>query len=78
MEVIIQIALIFFFIQFLVVSTIMIVALLLARPDEPVLGLEPEHAALRRSFTFALRLPSRILRSAMRLAQSMNSLRSVH
>ena len=61
--VIIQIALMFFFIQFLVVLTIMIVALLLARPEIPVWGREHGHDALRRSFAFVIHLPRRVLHS---------------
>jgi hypothetical protein len=78
MEVIIRIALMFFFIQFLVVMTIMTVALLLARPEVPMLGREPGHNALRRSFALVIHLPSRVLRSVVRLVQSMHALRSVH
>jgi hypothetical protein len=76
MDVIIGIALMFFFIQFLVVMTIMIVALLLARPEVPLWGREPGHDALRRSCAFVIHLPSRVLRSVARLAHSMHSLRS--
>jgi len=78
MEVIIRIVLMFFFLQFLVVSTLMIVALLLARPEEPPLGREPGHQVLRRSFAFVTHLPSRILRSVVRLLHLVYSLRSVH
>jgi uncharacterized membrane protein (UPF0182 family) len=78
MEVIIRIALMFFFIQFLVVMTIMIGALLLVRPEVPVWGREPGHDALRRSLAFVIHLPSRVLRSAARLVHSMHSLRSAH
>lgn len=77
MEVVIRIALMFFFIQFLVVTTIMVVALLVARPEEPTLGLEPGHDALKRSYSFVIHLPSRILRFSIRLVHSMR-LRSVH
>jgi hypothetical protein len=49
MEVIIRIALMFFFIQFLVVMTIMIVALLLARPEVPVWGREARLASRVRA-----------------------------
>lgn len=77
MEIIIRIALMFFFIQFLVVVTIMSVALLLARPKDSEWVCEPGHAAMRRSFIFVTHLPSRILRSAARLLHSMH-LRSVH
>jgi hypothetical protein len=77
MEVIIRVALMFFFIQFLVVLTIMVVALLLARPEVPVLGREPGHDALRRSCVLLIRLPSRIVHSVVRSVHSMR-LRSVH
>jgi hypothetical protein len=69
MEVIIGIALTFFFIQFLVVMTFMIVALLLARPEDPVWGREAGHNTLRRSFALVIHLPSRVLHSVVRLAQ---------
>lgn len=78
MEVIIRIALMFFFIQFLVVTTIMTVALLLARLEVPALGREPGHETLRRSFAFVIHLPSRALRSVVRRLHSMHSLWSVH
>lgn len=78
MEVIIRIALMFFFIQFLVVMSIMIVALLLARPEIPLWGREPGRDALRRGFAFLIHLPTRVLRSAVRLRHSMHSLRSAH
>ena len=77
METIIRIALMFFFIQFLVVITIMSVALLLARPKDSDWVCEPGHAVMRRSFVYVTHLPSRILRSAGRLLHSMR-LRSVH
>jgi len=77
MEDIIRIALMFFFIQFLVVITIMSVALLLARPRDQVWDCEPGNAAIRRSFTFLIHLPNRVLRSALRMAHSMR-LRIVH
>lgn len=78
MEIIIRIALMFFCIQFLVVMTIMIGALLLARPEVPILAREAGHAALVRSFTFVIHLPSRALRPVVRLVQSAHSLRSAH
>jgi len=78
MEVIIRIGLMFFFIQFLVVMTMMIVALLLARPEVPLWGREPGHDALRRSFAYVIHLPIRVLRSAVRLVHFMHSLRSAH
>ena len=77
MELAIRIALMFFFIQFLVVVTIMTVALLLARPEVPVLGRESCLAVLKRWVAPALHLPSRGFRSIVRRVQSMH-LRSVH
>jgi hypothetical protein len=77
MEVIIRIALMFFFIQFLVVVTIMIVALLLAQIEAPVLGRGLGQDALRRSFAMAAHLPGRAFRSVVRLVHSMHSLRGI-
>jgi hypothetical protein len=78
MEVIIRIALIFFFIQFLVVMTIMTVALLLARPEVPALGREIRHQAISRSYAFVIHLPSRVYRSVARLVHFAHSVRSVN
>ena len=78
MVVVIRIALMFFFIQFLVVLAIMIVALLLARPEIPVWGRETGQDALRRSFEFVIHLPGRVLRSLVHRAHSMHSLHSAH
>ena len=75
MLVIIQIALMFFLIQFLVVLAIMIVALLLARPEIPVWGCETGHDALQRSL---IHLPGRFLRSLVHRTHSMDSLHSAH
>ena len=72
MEVIIRIALMFFFIQFLVVVTAMIAALLLARSEVPVLGRGPEQADMKRSFTHFLDLPNRVRRSVARLAHAVH------
>jgi hypothetical protein len=77
MEVIIRIALMFFFIQFLVVVTIMSVALLVARPEVPVFGRHSGQDALGRSWAFFIHLPSRTFRSMGRLVHSMH-LRNVH
>jgi hypothetical protein len=77
MELVIRIALMFFFIQFLVVVTIMTAVLLLARPVVPVLGCEPGRAVFMRWVAFAIHLPSRGFRSVVRRVQSMH-LRSVH
>ena len=76
MEVVIRIALLFFFIQFVVVMTIMSVALLLARPEMQLLAGEPGYNGQRRTFALVTHLPSRAFRSAARLVQSMR-LRSV-
>jgi len=78
MLVIIQIALIFFLVQFLVVLAIMIVALLLARPEIPVWGRETGHDALQRSFKYVIHLPGRVLRSLVHRAHSTDFLHSAH
>jgi type II secretory pathway pseudopilin PulG len=78
MEVIIRIALMFFFIQFLVVMTIMAVALLLARPEVPALGRETGRQALSRSYAFVIHLPSRLYRSVARQVHFAHSVRSVN
>jgi hypothetical protein len=57
MGVVIRIALMFFLIEFLVVLTIMVVALLLARPVVPLLGRESGPQAILRSLAFVLSLP---------------------
>ena len=77
MDVIIRIALMFFFIQFLVIVSIMVVALLLARPEVPVLGREPGPQALRRSFEFAVNLPGRAARTLGRVVHSGHFLRGI-
>jgi len=78
MEIIIRIALVFFVIQFMVVMTIMIAALLLARVEVPILGGGAGHPALTHSFAYVIHLPSRILHSVVRLVQSAHSFRSAH
>jgi hypothetical protein len=78
MEVIIQITCICFFIQFVVVITIMSVALLLARPEVPMLGREIGHnGLLKRGFAFAIQMPNQVLRYAVRRFHSTH-LPSVH
>ena len=62
---IIRIALMFFFIQFLVMISVMFVSMLMARQEVPVLGLPPH--SLRRSLAFAVQLPSRAVRSLARV-----------
>jgi len=78
MELIIRLVLMFVFIQFLVVMTIMTVALLLARPEVPLLGCEPGHEAIRRSYECLIHLPLRTIRSVGRWVHSMRLLRSAH
>jgi hypothetical protein len=76
MEAIIRVILMFFFIQFLVVITIMAVAMLSARQEVPVLGREPGKGTCGFSFAFVTHLANRVIRSGVRLVQSMY-LRSV-
>jgi hypothetical protein len=68
MEFIIRMTLMFFFVQFLVVSTIMVVALLLARTEGVVS--QPGPNVLSRSFVSVANWPSRIVRSVVRLVRS--------
>jgi hypothetical protein len=63
-ETIIRIALMFFFIQFLVMISVMFVSMFMARREVPVLG-PPPHS-LRRSLAFAVHLPGRAVRSLAR------------
>ena len=69
MDVIIRIVLTFLLIQTLVVIAIMIVALLVARPEVPLLGRELRSQVLTRSLHFLTRLLSRGFRLAARLAR---------
>jgi hypothetical protein len=75
MEVIVQVALLFLFIQFLVVMTIMTVALLLAREEVAGLGRAPGHRSLRRSFAAFIHLPGRVVRYAARRLNAAHGLR---
>lgn len=77
MEVIIRVILMFLFIQFLIVMTIMAVALISARQDVPVLGQEPGQEIHEPGFALVVQLPGRVLRSLARLVRSMY-LRSVY
>jgi hypothetical protein len=70
MEVVIRIAHMFFFIQFLVVMTIMAVALLLAQVEVPVLGRGFAQDAFRRGFAMAVHLPGRVFHSVVRRVHS--------
>lgn len=76
MEVIVRIALMFFFLQFVIVATIMSVAMLLARPEVPVLGRQLGQVVLARSHALFARLPCRVHGSATRVADAMRALRS--
>lgn len=78
MQVVIRIALIFFLIQFVVVLTLLIVALLLTRPEVPLWGRKPGRDAFRRSLRFVVHLPKRALRSLARRVRGMHSLYSTH
>jgi hypothetical protein len=73
MILIIRIALMFFLIQFLVVLTIMVVALLVARSEAPLLGSETGREALLRSLAFLISLPGRAFRVVVRLARFVRS-----
>ena len=75
MEVIIQLALMFFFVQFLVMITIMLVSLLMAQTEVPMLGRETGTQTLRRSFSIAIHLPGRALRSLTRALHATHSWR---
>ncbi len=61
---IIRIALMFFFIQFLVMISVMFVSMLMARPEVPLLGLPPH--TVRRSLGFAVHLPGKAVRTVAR------------
>ena len=67
MNIVIRIALVFVLIQFLVLLTAMTVALLLARPELPLLGRESNHEAMIRRFAAVVGLLPRGFRSAFRL-----------
>ena len=72
-EFIIRVAIVFFLIQFLVVLTIMVVALLVSRPEAPLLRHEPGREALVRTLVFLSSLPRRALRAVVRLARFVRS-----
>ena len=72
MELVIRVVLMFFFIQFLVVMTIMTLALLRAQPEVPILGPVPGARTLKQSMVFALDLPARAVRSITRRVRSMH------
>jgi hypothetical protein len=72
-NVILRIALCFFLIQFLVTLTVMVVAMLLARPEVPLLGDESRHKAFIRSLAFVFGLPRRGLRSTVRFGRFLRA-----
>jgi hypothetical protein len=72
MGVIIRVILMFLFIQFVVLITVMAVSLLLVRHEVPVLGRETGQEARGQSFAFVMHLPRRVLRSVVHRAQSMH------
>lgn len=78
MEVVIRIALMFFFVQFLVITTVMVIALLSARPEVPTLGRVACQDALKRILRYTLHIPSRIFRSLLRLMHHMHSMRAIN
>ena len=78
MVVVIRIALMFFFIQFSVILTILIAALLLARPEAPVWGRELGHDALWQCFAFVIYLSRRVFRFLVRWVHFTHSLHSTH
>jgi hypothetical protein len=78
MEIVIRIALMFFFIQFLVVVTIMSVALLLARLEVPVLGRMAGRGVISRSFAFVIHLPCQVFRFMLRRMHNGRFFHSIH
>jgi len=70
-ELVIRIALMFLFIQFLVVITIMTVGILLARAEVPVCEFEGGHAGPKRLAASALHLPRVGFKSIAKWVQSM-------
>jgi hypothetical protein len=72
MELVIRIALMFFFIQFVVIVTLMSMTLLMVRPGIPIWGREPGRAVLVRSVAFAIHLPGRGFRSVVRRVKSVH------
>jgi hypothetical protein len=69
MDVIVHIALVFFLIQFLVILTVMVVALLRAQPEVPLLDWETTQQALKQSLAAIVGLPPRGFWLAVRLAR---------
>ena len=78
MEVVIRVVLMFFLIQFLVVLTLLTVALLLARPEVPLWDRKPRHDSLRRSSPFVIHLLVPLGRWLGRLLHSLRCLHGAH
>jgi len=70
MEIVVRMILLFIFIQFLVVVTIMSVAILLARPEYPMFG-DMGHEALGRTLGFVIHAPVGTFRSSLRLVHQL-------
>jgi len=69
MNFIVQVALAFFVVQFLVVLAIMVVALFVAQPEVPVFSAEAQREAFSQGLAFAGGLPRRAVRASRRLAR---------
>lgn len=67
-----RISLMLFFVQFVVIMAIMIVALLMARREASTPGRGSALDPARRRWGFVIRLPSRVLRYALRRAHSIH------
>jgi len=70
---ILQVALTFFLIQFLVVLAIMVVALVFAQPEVPVFSREACRYALSRRFGWVIALPRRAMQASGRLVRFVYS-----
>ncbi len=73
MNFILQVALTFFLIQFLVVFSIVVVALLFAQPEVPLFSLGACREALAGSFAFVSSLPRRAIKGSQRLASFVHN-----
>ncbi|MGO8792795.1 MAG: hypothetical protein ACLQVL_36145 [Terriglobia bacterium] len=65
-----RVALMLFFVQFVVIMAIMIVGLLMARREASTLGCGSAQDPMRRRWGFVIRLPSRVFRYALRWVHS--------
>jgi len=73
MHFVLQVALTFFLIQFLVVLSIMVVALVFAQPEVPVFSREACWDALTHSFGRAVGLPRRAVQGSRRLVRLVHA-----